>query len=112
MANYFYIKFQIPSHSIMSSSTKREVAHDPREIESKQRRSSRLNRKHPDSDSRKPSTSTEANLPKIVKPSSSTEKGKLETLYSPNKGSPKVIKSHEETENSINTSKSSSKTPF
>jgi hypothetical protein len=29
----------------------------------------------------------------IVKSSSSTEKAKLETLYSPNKGSPKVIKS-------------------
>jgi hypothetical protein len=29
---------------------------------------------------------------KIVNSSSSTEKAKLETLYSPNKGSPKVIK--------------------
>jgi hypothetical protein len=39
-------------------------------------------------------------MPKIVKSSSSTEKAKLETLYSPNKGSPKVIKSHEDSENS------------
>jgi hypothetical protein len=39
-------------------------------------------------------------MPKMVKSSSSTEKAKLETLYSPNKGSPKVIKSHEDSENS------------
>jgi hypothetical protein len=68
----------------MSSSTKREVSHDPREIEPKYRRSSILHRKHPGSHSRKSSTSTEAILPKIVKPSSSTEKAKLETLYNPN----------------------------
>jgi hypothetical protein len=51
-------------------------------------------------------------MPKIVKSSSSTEKAKLETLYSPNKGSPKVIKSHEDSENSDNKSKSSSKMSF
>jgi hypothetical protein len=51
-------------------------------------------------------------MPKIVKSSSSTVKTKLETLYSPNKGSPKVIKSHDDSENSINKSKSSSKTSF
>jgi hypothetical protein len=77
----------------MSSSTKREVFHDPREIEAKHRRSSRSNRKHPGSHSRKSYTPTEANMPKIVKSSSSIEKAKLETLYSPYKGSPKVIKS-------------------
>jgi hypothetical protein len=33
-------------------------------------------------------------MPKIVKSSSSTNKAKLETLYSPNKGSLKIIKSH------------------
>jgi hypothetical protein len=93
----------------MSSSAKREVSHDPREIELKHRRSSRLNRKHPFSHSRKSSTSTEAKMPKIVKSSSSTENPKLETLYSPNKGSPKVIKSHEDSDNSNNKSKSSSK---
>jgi hypothetical protein len=96
----------------MSSSTKREVSHDPREVELKQRRSSRLNRKHPGSHSRKSSTSTEGKMPKIVKSSSSIEKAKLETLYSPNKGSPKVIKSHEDSENSNNKSKSSSKMYF
>jgi hypothetical protein len=96
----------------MSSSTKREVSHDPREIEPRQRWSSRLNRKHPGAHSRKSSTSTEAKMPKIVKSSSSTEKAKLETLYSPNKGSPKVIKSHEDSENSNSNSKSSSKTSF
>jgi hypothetical protein len=51
-------------------------------------------------------------MPKIVKSSSSTEKPKLETLYSPNKSSPKVIKSHEDSENSNSKSKSSSKMSF
>jgi hypothetical protein len=94
----------------MSSSTKREVYHDPREIERKHRRSSRLNRKHPGSHSRKSNTLTEAEMPKIFKSSSSTEKAKLETLYSPNKVSPKVIQSHEDSENSK--SKSSCKMSF
>jgi hypothetical protein len=76
----------------MSSSTKREVSHKPREIEPIQTKSSRLNRKHSVSHSRKYSTSTEAKLTKIVKSSSSTEKAKLETLYSPHKGIPRVIK--------------------
>jgi hypothetical protein len=49
-------------------------------------------------------------MPKIVKSSSPTEKAKLETLYSPNKGSPKVIKSHKDSENSK--SKPSSKMSF
>jgi hypothetical protein len=40
-----------------------------------------------------------------------SSKAKLETLYSPNKGSPKVIKSHD-SENSNNESKSSSKCLF
>jgi hypothetical protein len=44
-------------------------------------------------------------MPKIVKSSSSTEKANLETLYSPNKASHKVIKSHEDCENSNNKSK-------
>jgi hypothetical protein len=70
----------------MSSSTKRMVFHDPREIEPRQRRSSILNRKHPGSHSRKSSTSTEAKMPKIVKSSSPTENPKQEKLYSPNKG--------------------------
>jgi hypothetical protein len=55
-----------------------------------------LDRKHPGHHSRKSSTSIEAKLHKIVKSSSSTENPKLETLYSPNKGSPNVIISHEE----------------
>jgi hypothetical protein len=95
----------------MSSSTNREVSHhDPREIEPKHRRSSRLNRKHPGIHSRKSSTSTEAKMPKIVKSTSSTEKAKLETLYSPNKGSPSAIKGHEDSENGQG--KSSSKMSF
>jgi hypothetical protein len=113
-ANSFYIKFQISSHSIISSSTRREVFHDPSEFKPRQIKSSRLSRKHPGSHSRKSSTSTEAKMPKIVKSSSSTEKDKPETLYSPNKGSPKVIKSHEDSENSNsnNKSKLSSKISF
>jgi hypothetical protein len=91
----------------MISSIKREVYYDPREIEQTQRSSSRLNRKHPGSHSRKSYTSTKAKMPKTVKSYSSTEKAKMETLYSPNKGSPKVIKSHEDSENSNNESKSS-----
>jgi hypothetical protein len=96
----------------MSSSTKIEVSHDLREIEPIKRRSSILNRKHPGSHSRKSYTSTEAKMPKIKKSSSSTEKAKLETLYSLNKGSPKVIKSHEDSENSNSKNKSSSKMSF
>jgi hypothetical protein len=104
--------FQFSPHNIMNSSTKRKVSHDPREIEAKHRRSSRLNRKHLDSHSRKSYTPVEAKMPKIVKSSSSIEKAKLETLYSPNKVSPKVIKSHEDSENSNSNSKSSSKMSF
>jgi hypothetical protein len=96
----------------MSSSTKREVSHDPREIEAKHRRSSRLNKKPLASHSRKCNTPAEAKMPKIVKSSSSTEKAKLETLYSLNKGSSKVIKCHEDSENCINKSKSSFKMFF
>jgi hypothetical protein len=98
----------------MSSLTKREVSHNPRDIEPKQRqrRSSRLHRKHSGSHSRKYSTSTEVQMSKIVKSYSSTEKSKLETLYSPDKGSPKVIKVHQDIENSNNKSKSSSRISF
>jgi hypothetical protein len=96
----------------MSSPTKREVSHDPREIEAKHRRSSRLNRKHPDSHSRKSYTLTEALMPKIVKSSSYTEKAKLETLYSLNKGSPKIIKSHDDSENRNNKVNHHPKYPF
>jgi hypothetical protein len=69
----------------MSSSTKREVSYDQSEIEATYRRSSRLNRKHPGSHSRKSSTSTKVKMPKIVESFSSTEKAKLETLFSPKK---------------------------
>jgi hypothetical protein len=94
----------------MNSSTKWEVFHYPREIEPKHTRSFTLNRKHPGSHSRKSSTSTEAKMTKIVNSSSYTENAKLETLYSPNKGSPQVI--NEDSENSNNKSKSSSKMYF
>jgi hypothetical protein len=93
----------------MGSSTRREVSHDPREIEPRHRRPSRLNRKHPGSHSRKSSTSTEAKMLKIFKSSSSTEKAKLETFYSPNKGILNVIKSYEDSENSNSNSNSNNK---
>jgi hypothetical protein len=96
----------------MSSSTRREVFYNSGEIEARQRKYSRLNRNYPGGDSRNSRTSTEAKLPKIVKSSSSTEKSKLETLYSPDKGSPKVIKSHEDSENSNDKRNSSSKMSF
>jgi hypothetical protein len=66
-------------------------------------RSSRLNRKYPVSHSRKSSTSTEAKCLRYPM---------LEKINSPNKGSPKAIKSHEDSENSNSKSKSSSKMSF
>jgi hypothetical protein len=96
----------------MSSSARTEVYHNPREIEPKHRRSSRLKRKNEVRHSRKSSTSIEAKMPKIVKSSSSTETSELEKLYIPIKGSPKVIKSHQDSENGKNKSKSSSKMSF
>jgi hypothetical protein len=94
----------------MSSSTKTEVSLDSKEIESRQRWSCRLNRKLPCIHSRKSFTSTEPKSPNIVKSSSSKEKSKLETLYIPNKVSPKVVKVHEDSDTSKN--KSSHKYPF
>jgi hypothetical protein len=52
-----------------------DVSHDPREIEPRQGMSSRSNRNHLHSHSRKSPTSTEAKLPKIVKSSSSISPG-------------------------------------
>jgi hypothetical protein len=61
---------------------------------------SRLHRNHPGSHSSKSSTSREAKFLKIVMSSSSAEKIKLKSLYSPNKGSLKDIKVHEGSESS------------
>jgi hypothetical protein len=94
----------------MSSPTEREVSHDPRELEQRQRRSSRLNRKYQGGHAKRSVSSKDSKMPKIVKSSSSTEKPKLETLHSPNQGNPAVIKSHEDSDNSK--SKSSSKVSF
>jgi hypothetical protein len=91
----------------MSSSSEREVPHDPGEVESKQRRSARFNRKYSGSHSKKSSTSKEPKMPKIFKSSSSPERPKLETLYSSNKGSPAIIKEHEDS--NINKGNPSSK---
>jgi hypothetical protein len=59
----------------------------------KTKKSPRLTRIYPGSNSRKYSISTETKLPKIVKSSSCTGKPSLETFYIPNKGTPKVIES-------------------
>jgi hypothetical protein len=85
----------------MSLSTKREFYHDPWEIEPRKRRSSKFNRKHPGSHSRKSSKSIDGELLKIGKSSSSTENPKLKILYSPNKGIPKVIKTHKDSEDKL-----------
>jgi hypothetical protein len=101
-AYHFCIKFKISLNSFISSSTKREVPHYPMEIEPRQRRYSRLNRKHPGGHSRNSSTLTEAEMPNIVKSSSFIENLNPETLYSPNKGSPMINNSHEDSEISNN----------
>jgi hypothetical protein len=75
----------------MISSAKSEVLHDSRKLEPRQRMPSKLNRKHPVSHQRKSSTSTETEIPKIVKSLSSAEMPKLETLNFPKKSCPKVI---------------------
>jgi hypothetical protein len=96
--------------TIMSSPTKREVYHDPRETQPRQRRSSRLNRKLQGCHSKKSNSSKDSKMPKIIKSSSSTENPKLETLHSSNMRSPTVIKIHGDSDNSR--SKSSSKVSF
>jgi hypothetical protein len=60
--------------------------------------------------SKKSNSSKDSKMPKIIKSSSSTENPKLETLYSPTKRSPTVVKSDEDSDNSK--SKTSSKVSF
>ena len=91
----------------MSSPTKKKVSHDPRETEPRQRRSSRLKRKHQEAHSK---MSNSSKMPRIFNSSSSIENPKLETLHSPNKRIYKAIKSHEDSDSSK--SKSSSKASF
>ena len=94
----------------MSSPTKSDVSHDPRETEQRQIRSYRKNRKHQGGHAKRFVTSKDSKMPKIFKSSSSTGKPKLETLHSPNQGNPAVIKSHEDSDSSK--SKSSFKVSF
>ena len=88
----------------------REVSHDPREAEKRQRRSSRLNRKHQGVRAKRSVSSKDSKVPKILKSTPSTGNPKLETLHSPSKENPTVIKSYENSDNSK--SKSSSKVSF
>jgi hypothetical protein len=78
----------------MCASTISEVSHESREIQSLQRKPSRLDRELPGRHNRISSTSLEVKIPKSVISSSSAEKSKLETLYSLNKARGIVIKSH------------------
>ena len=94
----------------MNSSLKREVSRDPREVEQRQRRSSRLNRKHQGFHAKRYVSSKGSKVPKILKSSPSTGNPKLETLHSPSKENPTVIKSYEDSDNSK--SKSSPKVSF
>ena len=108
----------------MSSSTKREVSYDPREMDQGQRRkemdhgqrrSTRIYKqqqggqakKHEDRQIKSCISSKSSKMPKIVKSSSSTEEHKLETLHSPSKSRHTGIKSHEDSDN--NESKTSFK---
>jgi hypothetical protein len=78
--------------SVSTSSRNSKVSQNPRKIEPKQRRSSRLNIKHPGCHSRKSDTSKKVEYPKIVISSSTIENPKLETLYIPNKVNVKSLK--------------------
>ena len=94
----------------MRSPLKREVSHDPREVEKRQRRSSRLSRKHQGVHAKRSVSPKDSKMPKILMSSPSTEKPKVETLHSPSKENPTVIKSYEDSDKSM--SKSSSKVSF
>ena len=94
----------------MSSPTEREVSHDPREVDQKQRRSSRLNRRYQGTHAKRSVSSKDSKVPKMLKSPPSNERPKLETLHSPSMKNPTVIKSHEDSDNSK--SKSSSKVSF
>ena len=94
----------------MRSPLKREVSHDPRDVEKRQRRSSILYRKHQGVHAKRSVSPKDSKMPKILQSSSSTGKLKRETLNSSNKGNPTAIKSYKDSENSK--SKSSSKVSF
>jgi hypothetical protein len=86
----------------MSSPTRKGATHNPREVDQAPRRSTKTMKKQPGSHPRRPQecqtkrpdTSKDVQMPKIVKSPSSSQKQKLDILHSPKKNNPPVIKSH------------------
>jgi hypothetical protein len=86
----------------MSSPTRKGATHNPREVDQGPRRSTRTMTKQPGNHPRRPQerqtkrpvTSKDVKMPKIVKSPSSFQKQKLDILHSSKKNNPTVIKSH------------------
>ena len=87
----------------MSSPTRKGATQNPREVDQGPRRSTRTMKKQPGSHPRKPQerqtkrpvTSKDVKMPKIVKSPPASQEQKLDILHSPKKNNPTVIKSHE-----------------
>ena len=100
----------------MSSPTRKGATHNPREVDQGPRRSTRTMMKQPGShltrpqerQTKRPVSSKDVKMPKIVKSPSSSQKQKLDILHSPKKNNPTVIKSHEDS-HSIKSNSSSKK---
>jgi hypothetical protein len=88
----------------MSSPTRKGATHNPREVDQGPRRSTKIMRKQPGNHPRRPQklqtkrpvTSKDVKMPKIVKSPSSSQNQKLDILHSPKKNNPTVIKSQED----------------
>jgi hypothetical protein len=88
----------------MSSPTRKGATHNPREVDQGPRRSTRTMKKQPGSHPRRPQerqakrpvTSKDVNMPKIVKSPPSSQEQKLDILHNSKKNNPTVIKSHED----------------
>jgi hypothetical protein len=102
----------------MNSPTRKGASQNPRKVNQGPRRSTSTLKKRPGSYRRRPQehqtkrpvTSKDVKIPKIVKSPSSSQKPKLDILHNPKKGNPTVIKSHDDSHS--NKSKSSSKKSF
>ena len=100
----------------MSSPTRKGATHNPREVDQGPRKSTRTMMKQPGShltrpqerQTKRPVSSKDVKMPKIVKSPSSSQKQKLDILHSPKKNNPTVIKSHEDS-HSIKSNSSSKK---
>jgi hypothetical protein len=99
----------------MSSPTRKGATQNPREGDQGPRKSTRIMKNQPGSHLRRPQehqtkrpvTSEDAKILKILKSPSSSQNQKLDILHSPKKGNPTVIKSHDDSHS--NKSNSSSK---